>query len=72
MLNRLKQLFAKKICVTFWLKSGDRLTIKARSVEIEKNGNELIGYNLDGIKPGQPFYVKLEDISAITYEQALL
>lgn len=60
--------FWKKYKVTVYLKSGDRLEFECDEISINKNGNELTGWNIEGVKAGALFYVRLDDVSAITYK----
>ena len=54
--------------ITFHLKSGAAITVVAEDISINKrDGNEICGYELIGMKrPDALFYLRLDDISAIT------
>ena len=61
----------KEMKVTFHMKSGAAITVEAEELEITKqNGNDLSGYSLTSMKrPGDLFYVRIEDVSAITTKE---
>ena len=68
-MNFLKNLFRtnKKMVVTFHMKSGENILVECEDIKIEKQANDLVGYNIFGPQRGQSFYVRLDDISAITH-----
>ena len=55
-----------KMVVTFTLKSGCQIDVKCDDVKITIQGNEIVGYKLDGAV-NRLMYLRFEDISAITY-----
>ncbi len=55
-----------KMVVTFTLKSGCQIDVKCDDVKITIQGNEIVGYKLDGAV-NRLMYLRIEDISAITY-----
>ena len=55
-----------KMVVTFTLKSGCQIDVKCDDVKITIHGNEIVGYKLDGAV-NRLMYLRIEDISAITY-----
>lgn len=56
--------FSKKCILTIYLKSGSVLTFKCANVTINKSGNDLTGISID--KCLEYFYLRLDDVSAIT------
>lgn len=54
--------------ITFHLKSGAAITVVAESISINKqNGNDIVGYEIVGMKRADDlFYIRLDDVSAIT------
>lgn len=68
-MNWLKQLFTKKHKVTFHMKSGAAITTTCTKVGIQKaNGNDLHSYTVEGTPTDFLFYVRIDDVSAITLE----
>lgn len=62
-----------KIIVTVTLRSGEKIKFKCRDIEIKKNGDELVGYSIDGLSQylGDPlYYLKLDSIDHISYRRA--
>lgn len=59
--------------VTIHLKSGAQLKVRCKDIKIKfRNGNELSSYEFIGASnPGAVFYVRIDDISAITYRWTL-
>ena len=55
-----------KMVVTFTLKSGCQIDVKCDDVKITIQGNEIVGYKLDGAVD-RLMYLRIADISAITY-----
>ena len=63
------KLFNKKLTVTFHMKSGRDVKVRCEEFSLKKNGNEIVGYTLEGIdkRHGDPaFYIHLDSIEAIT------
>ena len=56
-----------KMVVTFTLKSGRQIDVKCGDVMITIQGNEIVGYELDGAAD-RLMYLRITDISAITYK----
>lgn len=68
MWNKLKKWWSRNTTAKVYLKSGAVLTIKCSDIKIKKqNGNDLIGYEFVNAKGGDAFYIRIDDISAITY-----
>jgi hypothetical protein len=62
-------IFKRKHTVTFHLKSGTTLKTTCKSITIQKtNGNELVGYKAEGMPPNWLFYLRIDDVSAITVD----
>jgi hypothetical protein len=57
--------------ITFHMKSGRDIKVEADKMEIKKqNGNELIGWTIEGRKdPGADFYIRIDEVEAITYKE---
>ena len=55
-----------KMVVTFTLKSGRQIDVKCDDVKITIQGNDLVGYKLDGAVD-RLMHLRIADISAITY-----
>ena len=62
---RIMDIFKRKRTITFHMKSGAVITEKAYDIKITKDGNDLLGYEINGCG-NKLFYVRLSDISAIT------
>ena len=63
------KLFNKKMTVTFHMKSGRSIKVQCEEFQLKKNGNEIVGYSLNGIdkRHGDPaFYIHMGSIEAIT------
>lgn len=56
-----------KLTVTFTLKSGKEIVVKCAEFKIQKHGNELKGYTIEGMPIGSLFYLRLDEIAAIQY-----
>lgn len=65
MLEKLED-YTYKMVVTFTLKSGRQIDVKCDDVKITIQGNDLVGYKLDGAVD-RLMYLCIADISAITY-----
>jgi hypothetical protein len=59
-----------KMLVTFTLRSGKEVKIKCTDISINKNGNDLVSYKLEGIvrpRDEDPlFYLRLDSIDHIS------
>jgi len=65
----LKNLFKKRYKVAIYLKSGETIHVDCTEFEIDRrNGNELSGYKVKGMKKPYVLYLRIEDVSAITHE----
>lgn len=63
------KLFNNKLTVVFHMKSGRTIKVRCKEFSLKKNGNEIVGYTLDGIdkRGGDPaFYIHMDSIEAIT------
>lgn len=58
-----------KYDATFHLKSGEKLVVRCDDIKITYNGSELTSYNMLGVGTGDALYIRLDDISAITYKK---
>lgn len=56
-----------KILVSFHLKSGEVIKIPCDDFKLQHRGNELVGYDIIGAKVGAATYIRLDDVSAVTY-----
>jgi hypothetical protein len=65
----LKQIFTKKHKATFHMKSGATITTTCTELSLKKRDNDLVGYTIYGAPVNALFYVRLDDVSAITLEQ---
>ena len=62
----------KKMTVYFHMKSGKTLSIVCENITIDRTGNDLVGYTIDGIdkRQGNPvFYIHLDSIESISTKQ---
>lgn len=57
-----------KIIAYFHLKSGTALEVYCDNLNITFRGDELESYNMEGCARGHALYIRLDDISAITYQ----
>jgi len=58
-----------KLMVTFHLKSGTKVDVPCDDIKIKHEGGRLIEYNMEGCATNLAFYIRLDDISAITYRK---
>jgi len=71
-LDRWKANRARKMIVTFHMKSGKSISARCEEIKIRKNGNELVGYemtNVDKRDGDSTFYICLEQVEAISTEK---
>ena len=55
--------------ITFHMKSGRDLIVEADDINIKKHGNDLTGWDMNGVKKqGQCFYIRIDEVEAITYK----
>lgn len=68
-MNRIKKYF-KNFVVTMHLKGGSTIVFKCKTFDIKSKGNELTAYKSTGMKMDfSMLYVRIDDISAITYKE---
>ncbi len=55
------------LVVTFHMKSGENILVECDDISIKTTGNDLVSYDLQGVRKGTAMYIRLDDVSAITY-----
>jgi hypothetical protein len=61
-----------KTRATFIMKSGANIVVYCNDIKITFSGSELRSYNINGIRGENPFYIRIEDVSAITTKQMFI
>jgi len=56
-----------KLSVSVLMKSGVIVEIFCDDIHIKTSGGDLVSYEFVGMKTGSAMYLRIEDISAITY-----
>lgn len=56
-----------KVLVSFHMKSGEVIKVRCDDFKLQHQANELTGYEFIGVVPGDATYIRLDDISAVTY-----
>ena len=69
-LDRWKTNRARKLIVTFHMKSGNRISVRCDEIVIKKNYNKLYAYEMKNVdKRDVEFYICLEQVEAISTEK---
>lgn len=69
-LDRWKANRARKLIVTFHMKSGNMISARCEEIVVKKNGNELVAYEMKNIDVcDSTFYICLEQVEAISTEK---
>lgn len=66
-LSNFKSWLKRRTLVRVHLKSGTVLKVRCESFTIRKDGGELVMYQFENMQAGSAQYIRIEDVSAITY-----
>lgn len=67
MKNWFKQKPKYRITIMFYMKSGAVIYARCDNIKIQKSGNDLVGYEMEGNAKEDTLYFRLDDISAIQF-----
>ena len=60
--------YGPRTTVCIYLKSGGVMRIKCRNFTAKYDGDELQGYNVDGMNKEKILYLRIRDVAAISYK----
>lgn len=68
MFTKFRNWLKRRTVVSFYMKSGGIVQVRCEDVKITYVGNELRSYEFTNKAPGQGFYIRIDDISAISLD----